>query len=59
MSTPEIKAKAIDRLQALLHDVQRGDFYAADFARILAGMMKPDALRGLAAEQDEQEGGRA
>jgi hypothetical protein len=55
MSTPEIKAKAIDRLQSLLHDVERGDIWASDLASTLAGLMKPEALSALADEQTEAE----
>ena len=55
MSAPEIKAKAIDRLQSLLHDVERGDIWASDLASTLAGLMTPEALRGLADEQTEAE----
>jgi hypothetical protein len=51
----EIKAKAIDRLQSLLHDVERGDIWASDLASNLARLMTPAALRALADEQTEAE----
>lgn len=57
MSSDADTQRAFDRLVSLLHDVQRGDYYASDLAQSLLCMLTPEALRGLAEEQRETEGG--
>lgn len=57
MSEPdrETMEKARERLQSLLHQVQRNDLTPWDFSGMLVAMMEADAIHGLANEQRDED----
>ena len=52
------KRLARERLHEILSDVARNDWRPWDCAETLARLMTPEAIKGLALEQLESEGGR-